>query len=205
MKKLIALFLVLALSLSLCACGSSETGEGSGSDSAAFQVGFARINTTPSYSVGIAGYSDDDTRRSEGFRTYIYLTCVAIKTGADTVLMYTFDGLSAAKGVQDKMRTSITSAVDVPADNIFIGATHCHSAPTLTTSYEGNDKYYQEFLQAAADADIKGAGTQTHHYRVADSFGYALFKQQTHTAARQHREHIYKNAQHTFRLIFLSA
>ena len=152
MKKLIALFLVLALSLSLCACGSSDAGEGSGSDSAAFQVGFARINTTPSYSVGIAGYSDDDTRRSEGFRTYIYLTCVAIKTGADTVLMYTFDGLSAAKSVQDKMRASITSAVDVPADNIFIGATHCHSAPTLTTSYEGNDKYYQEFLQAAADA-----------------------------------------------------
>jgi len=156
MKKIITLLLVLALTLSLCACGNSNsTGETGNADQTAadgLQAGFCRIQMTPSYTVSLGGYSDDDTRRSEGFRTHIYLTCVAVKTGADTILLYTFDGLSASKAIQDAMRGSITTAVDIPADNIFIGATHCHSAPTLTKAYEGNDKYYVEFMTACATA-----------------------------------------------------
>jgi hypothetical protein len=156
MKRIITLLLVLALTLSLCACGNSnptdETGNADQTAADGLQAGYSRINITPSYSCGLAGYSDDDTRRSEGFRTYIYMTCVAVKSGADTVLLYTFDGLSASKPIQDAMRGSITTAVDIPADNIFIGATHCHSAPTLTRSYQGNDKYFVEFMSATAKA-----------------------------------------------------
>lgn len=154
MKRTITLLLVLAMTLCLCACGNSQQGAetGAAAQNDGLQAGYAKIQLTPSYSVGLGGYSDDDTRRSEGFRTHIYMTCIAVKTGADTLLMYTFDGLSASKGIQDAMRASITADVDIPADNIFIGATHCHSAPTLTKSYEGNDKYYVEFMTATAKA-----------------------------------------------------
>lgn len=155
MKRIISLLLAIVLTLSLCACSDSSAGTGETTDNAAtdgLKVGYSRINLTPNYSCGLGGYSDDDTRRSEGFRTYIYMTCIAITSGVDTFLLYTFDGLSAAKGIQDAMRASILNAVEIPADHIFIGATHCHSAPTLTKSYEGNDKYYVAFMQAAADA-----------------------------------------------------
>ncbi len=148
MNKILSLLLVVAIVLSLCACGASEgTPENVG-----LQAGFARINTTPSYSVCMAGYSDDSERRSDGFRTFLFMTCIAVKTGNDTALMYTFDGLNAPKDLQKQMRSSITAAVDVPADNIFIGATHCHSAPTMSSAFAGNDKYMKEFMKAAADA-----------------------------------------------------
>jgi len=155
MKKLITLLLALAMILSLCACntsGNGENQEAAGASADGLQVGYSRINLTPSYQVGLAGYSDDDTRRSEGYRTYIYLTCIAVRSGEDTFLLYTIDALSATRAVQNSMRASITAAVDIPEDHIFIGATHCHSAPTFTTSYEGNDVYYRDFMTHSATA-----------------------------------------------------
>ena len=153
MKRILTIFLVLAMIFSLCACGSSGSSGDATADVAAdsgLQVGYSRINLTPSYQVSLAGYSDDDTRRSEGYRTYIYLTCIAVRSGEDTFLLYTIDALSATRAVQNTMRATITAAVDIPEDHIFVGATHCHSAPTFTTSYEGNDQYYKEFMAACA-------------------------------------------------------
>ena len=164
MKRIITLILAIVMTLSLCACGASENTDATGGDSTAaagLQVGYARVNITPDYSVGLAGYSDDETRRSEGFRTYIYMTCVAVTSGEDTFLLYTFDGLSAAKNVQDAMRTAIQNAVKIPADNIFIGATHCHSAPTLSASMKDNDKYWGEFMQNAGVAAQQAIADQS--------------------------------------------
>ena len=77
MKKLISLFLVLTLVLSLCACGSSSEGDNETTGTAApqgLQVGYGRANITPDFSVGLGGYSDAETRRSEGFMDYLYMT-----------------------------------------------------------------------------------------------------------------------------------
>ena len=71
MKRLITLLLALVMILSLCACNTSQNGENQDTGAAAsagLEIGYSRINLTPSYSVGLAGYSDDDQRRSEGFR-----------------------------------------------------------------------------------------------------------------------------------------
>ena len=85
MKKLITLLLALTLVLSLCACGNSgnteETGE---AKSAGLQIGYGRANVTPDFSVGIGGYSDNETRRSEGFLDYLYATCIAVTEGEET-------------------------------------------------------------------------------------------------------------------------
>ena len=154
MKKVITLLLVLSIVLSLCACGASQNAESTDAPQqyTGLQAGFAKVQLTPSYSVSLGGYSDDATRRSEGFRTHIYMTCIAVKSGEDTFLLYTFDGLNASKAVQDKMRESILGVVDIPIDNIFIGATHCHSCPTLNMTFQGNKDYYESFLEISAQA-----------------------------------------------------
>lgn len=163
MKRFITLLLTIVLILSLCACGASTNAEGANPDTAfdGLKVGFSKINLTPSYAVGLGGYSNDDTRRSEGFVAYIYMTCIAVSSGSDTFLLYTFDGLNAAKNIQDNMRKSITSVINIPADHIFIGATHCHSCPTLTKAYPGNDKYYEEFFAHAATAAQEAIADQS--------------------------------------------
>ena len=156
MKKLISLLLVLVMAISLCACaGSGGSGEGgeAAADNGGLQIGYAKIDITPDFSVGLGGYSDAETRRSEGFVTYIYATCIAATYGEKTILMFTIDNCAASASVANKIRNVVSPATGIPETDIFVGATHCHSCPSLTTSDDAGSKYYQLLL----DATVKGA------------------------------------------------
>ena len=61
-----------------------------------FTAGYARRCITPDYQVCITGYGDDERRFSQGVVDNIYLTCLAVTDGEDTVLLYTADLLSLA-------------------------------------------------------------------------------------------------------------
>ena len=155
MKKLISLLLVLVMAISLCACaGSGEGGEGGSAEAAGgLQIGYAKIDITPDFSVGLGGYSDAETRRSEGYVTYIYATCVAVTYDDETILLFTIDNCAASSTVANKIRNVVSPATGISEDKIFVGATHCHSCPSLTTSDDAGAKYYQLLL----DATVKGA------------------------------------------------
>ena len=43
------------------------------------QAGFAKINMTPDYPIGLAGYGGDATRLWEKIEEEIYSTCIAEK------------------------------------------------------------------------------------------------------------------------------
>ena len=157
MKKLICLILALMMVLGLCACAGSGSSEGEtqgqeGGTAAGLQVGFAKINITPDYSVGLGGYSDAETRRSEGFIDYIYITCIAVTEGEETILLYTLDNCAASKSVADKFRNAVTPVTDIPAEKIFVGATHSHSCPSLGMSDPEGTKYYQQVVDASVQA-----------------------------------------------------
>ena len=158
MKKLFSLILVLTMVLSLCACsnsgsGSPETTAPKAADG--LQVGFASINITPDYSVGLGGYSDDDTRRSEGFVQYIYLFCVAVRSGDETILMFEQDKCGISQTDIDSMRESVTAATGIAADKIFVGGTHGHSCPSYTS--DANGKKYRQFVMDSAAEAAKAA------------------------------------------------
>ena len=158
MKKIIALFLALAMTFGLCACaGSGETQETQGDAAAAggLQIGYAKVNITPDFSVGMGGYSDAETRRSEGFVEYIYTTCIAATEGDETILVFTIDNCASAKNVADKIRNVVSPATGIPAEKIFVGATHAHSCPSLSTSDAEGAKYYQFFLDGCLEAANK--------------------------------------------------
>ena len=156
MKKFIAIMLVLAAVLGMCACS------GSSDDNSAvegLQVGWGRVNITPNFLVGIAGYSDQETRKStDGIVDYLYTTCLAFRENDETVLLFTIDNLAAAATVVEKMRQKITEVLpDIPAENIFVSATHSHSAPSLTDSTDEAKKYqdtmfYPACIEAAQTA-----------------------------------------------------
>ena len=159
MKKSIAILLVLAIVLGLCACGGGGTDETGGSNlPEGLNVGFGRVNVTPSFSVGIGGYSDAETRRSNGFLDYIYTTCIAFTEGEETVLLFTLDNLSADTSIVNLIRSAVTAVLpEVSADHIFVSATHTHSAPSLTVGESDTDgtKYKELFYSACAEAAQK--------------------------------------------------
>ena len=151
MKKITTLFLALAMVFSLCACGNSEGAETTGAAPEGLQVGYAKINITPDYVVGLGGYSDSESRASTGFVDYIYTTCIAVTSGEDTILMYTVDNCSTSLSVKKLMRQQASMATGIPEEKIFIGATHGHNCPSLG-GYDNAERYQTDFYAAAVKA-----------------------------------------------------
>lgn len=164
MKKIISLILAFVMVLGLCACAESsgkkddqkpaEGGQQAASqqEAAGLKVGFSKVNITPDFSVGLGGYSDAETRRSEGFIDYIYITCIAVSEGEETILLYTLDNCAASKSVADQIRAQATAGTGIAEDKIFVGATHSHSCPSLGMNDPEGIKYYQMVKDAAKQA-----------------------------------------------------
>jgi len=140
MKRLFILLLALTMTVSLLACGSSGSEETQPKTPEGLQVGYAKINITPDYPVGLGGYSDAESRTAQGFVDYIYTTCIAVTSGEETILLFTIDNCAAAVSLQSKIRNTVSPGTGIPEDKIFIGATHGHNCPS-TGSYDNATKY----------------------------------------------------------------
>lgn len=165
MKKLLCLTLAVLLLLGLCACGGSgdggkETDPEGGAASAQLEIGYGKVNITPTYSVGLGGNGTDKNRRSTGLISYLFATCVAVKYGEDTILMFTVDTLSISDELADTLRDAIIAECpEVKPEHIYLAATHCHSAPSpYWTDSSPEGKYRTEFINympQAAKAALK--------------------------------------------------
>lgn len=94
-------------------------------------AGYAKLDITPDYQVGLGGYSNAESRRNTGIAARIYATCIALTDGDETILMYTIDNCACARGIADEIREVVTAATGIAEDKIFCAATHSHNAPSL--------------------------------------------------------------------------
>ena len=135
------------------------------------QVGYAKIDITPDYVIGLGGYSNAETRKSEGIAMPIYTTCIALKDGDETILLFTIDKCGIPRIVCELIRESVCPATGIPFEKVFIGATHSHSAPDFTRDEPGR-RYKKQFVDAAvkaaqeALADLTPATTQATYTTV---------------------------------------
>ena len=145
MKKILCLALAVLMLLSLCACGGSGAGEKE-EEKPQLQVGYGKVNITPTYSVGLASSGDEKNRRSTGLISYLFATCVAVKYGEETYLLYTIDTIGISEDFGDILRVEIlTQFPELKLENIILGATHTHSAPaTGWNDNEAEGKYRRE-------------------------------------------------------------
>lgn len=147
MKKILCLVLAFVLTLALCACadsGESKKAEG-------LQIGYGRENITPNYTVCLQG-GDYKSRVTTSVRDYVYVTCVAIRNGEETVLLYTMDLKVVTDNYADSAKAAISAATGVPEENILLNATHTHSSVAIRYAWDGVEKYRMEFNQAATKA-----------------------------------------------------
>lgn len=148
MKKLICVLLTFVMVLGLCACGGG--GGGGKTDPNALQAGFSRVVCMPDGDAHIAG-GDAATDKSEGYMDEIAVTCIALKQGEQTVLVYTCDVVDIEK-FYITTEEAIARATDISSANIILNATHTHSAPTLKDDLPGKDAYLEKFNDACAQA-----------------------------------------------------
>lgn len=148
MKKLFTFFLIFALIFGLFACASSGGGEAK-TDGSALEAGFGRIDINPTTPVGMGGYSDSETRKSGNILDNIYATCVAFREAEQTILIYTIEVCGLSDSVMEGIRTRVSSATGVPNENIFIGATHTHSAPVVGDDVGWDTIFYNACISSA--------------------------------------------------------
>ena len=158
MKKIICLFLAVLMILSLCACGGSGNTE-TEPEAPKLELGYSKINITPTYSVGLGGSGNDKTRRSTGLVSYIYAICMAFRQNGELYLVYSIDTLSVNDELADLCREKIIEKIpEVKPEHIYLMATHGHSCPTPYWPDENEGKYRKEFfnwMPQAATAAIK--------------------------------------------------
>ena len=161
MKEIISVILVVALVLGLCACNSS----GNAAEGKSFQVGYGREDIMPAGNkIGLAGHGNQDTRISNSFLDYLYATCIAIRDEAGTtILQFHLDLLSVANLTTEVICGAVSTATGLPEENIFLSATHTHSAPSVASDIPGINEYRillgQQCVKAAqaAIADLSPA------------------------------------------------
>lgn len=110
-------------------------------DTLQLQAGFAKVDITPDYPVGLGGYSNAMTRRSKGVAAPVYATCIALREGEETILMYTIDSCNCSPYIVKRIRDVVAPATGIPADKIFCAATHAHNAPSINDPYPEMQMY----------------------------------------------------------------
>ena len=152
MKKVIALILAALLIFGLCACGGE--GASAGKKDEGLQVGFARESIIPDITgVEIAG-GDASARLSDGYRDEVAATCIAIREGDQTILLYTIDFITVDKHVY-AAQPAIAEATGIPEENIILNTTHTHSGVSIRSSWNGVDAYRQLYTDSAVRAAEK--------------------------------------------------
>ena len=152
MKKIISLLLIAILILGLCACGSS----GEKAKAEGLQIGFNRQSVTPvETGLPIAG-GDSNARPSDGFLDEVAATCLAMRMGDETYLIYTCDYMILSNAVLDPVKQALEKATGVPKENMVFNCTHTHSSVNITSSgWDGVSAYREFFSQRCVKAAEK--------------------------------------------------
>ena len=178
MKKVISLLLAVLLVFGLCACGEeAPTGTAAGDTEApeGLQVGFARKNITPDYSVPLSGYGNTSMRMSTDMLDYLYTSVMAISDGENTVLLIENDLGAAVRTVFDQVRDKLNKKTGIPLENIMVAVDHIHSGPDLYNTGEPSiAKYTPVVVDAMVTAgqeaieDMKPAAISAGETQVQD-------------------------------------
>lgn len=120
-------------------------------------AGFSKIDYTPDFPVGLAGYGNVFARRNTEIVSHVFVTCVAFRSGEDTALLYTIDTCGFPLSYLCRFRAVAEAATGVPETHIFFGATHGHNCPVTQPLDEPSVAKTMELLENAIAESAKQA------------------------------------------------
>lgn len=114
-----------------------------------FEVGYASVNINPPLGIGIGGYYVP--RFAKGFVDDLEACALALSMGEKKILMISVDTCGLGKPLIARFKEAIEKATGVPGKNMFISATHSHTAPlsSPTVAFNADEEVilkYVDFL-----------------------------------------------------------
>ena len=165
MKRMICFMLFAFLLTGMVAC--SETAPKAQSNpaeaeqttyvSGQLNVGFCMVDITPRESTPMQGYGSSMHRLSNDVEYALKGTIMAV-TGAngETALLIETDLCTTSDSFVTMARLMISEATGLPESQIYIGASHTHAAPDMSsTAVDAVVSYTTEMLQALKDGACK--------------------------------------------------
>ena len=128
-------------------------------------AGFSRVNVTPPMGIPITGYYKP--RFAEGVLDELEVNVLALAVDDKRVVLLSADNCGFSAPVAEAYRTHICEVTGLPADCVFLHATHTHTGPSTCPTYEQSlvvlteDKdnpllpeYFQFLRRKLADAAV---------------------------------------------------
>ncbi len=112
------------------------------------KAGFACRDITPEYSVPLGGYGGSEGRMSKVNLDPLFVSCVAVSDGEETVLFYQVDMTDILNEDIETCRKGILEKYGIPGKNVFITATHTHSAPDENQEMDCIKRFLSEMCEA---------------------------------------------------------
>lgn len=115
-------------------------------------AGFARVDVTPVMGTGIPGYFKP--RFVEGVLDELEINALALSCGETKSILLSMDHEGIKREIAAEFRAHISEVTGIPAEHIFIHATHTHTGGNLVkdSANEFDREYYQRVYYKMADA-----------------------------------------------------
>lgn len=114
-----------------------------------FRVGYAQVNINPPLGIGVCGYYIP--RYAKGFLDDLEASALVLDCAGKQIALISVDNCGINKELGNRYRADIEKAIGLSGDNLFLSATHSHTAALLTTTaaFEADEEMingYAEFL-----------------------------------------------------------
>ena len=115
-----------------------------------FQVGYARVDITPTESVPLAGFGNTSKRMSQAIRDKLYASCFAITDAEDnTIILMSMDLQRGTPWEATIVQKAALEQFGIPAEHVFVAGTHTHAAPDQFNLNEPSIQRYRQLLAEA--------------------------------------------------------
>ena len=110
-------------------------------------LGFYRVDITPTEPIPLTGHGNDDNRISKNVLSPLSVTCVACTDGTGkTVLLFQVDALLIPGWLAKELLEKLSARTGLPAENIILHANHLHTTPGLSGKHHPSIVRYDEML-----------------------------------------------------------
>ncbi len=112
-----------------------------------FFVGYAQVNINPPLGIGVCGYYIP--RFAKGFLDDLEASALVLSCAGKQIALISVDNCGIDMELVDRYRDGIEQATGLPRENIFLAATHSHTAALLTptAAFEADEEVIRNYAE----------------------------------------------------------